>query len=484
MKHKCSWKSISDERRNRKKLESSFVFNMKQINIDSELEQFHSHIELNKRTILSAKFGDGKTYFLEQFKEKYKSEFEFITLHPVNYAASRNEDVFEYIKRDIMLQIADWTEAYDFDVDLNAFFGAAFSWENLKPLVDFAVGCMPQHLKLVAKICEKGKDILDRYNEKLNTLGSYNSAFAAQRGGIYEHDAFTELICNTIDGVHRRVPEASKPAKVMLLIEDLDRIDPGHLFRILNVLGAHIDEDAETNKFGLDNIVLVLDYNVTRKVFQHFYGKEANYEGYMTKFLSHQPFEYSILHSAHNRIYEYLKNECLLNQQVLKQPLAYTQSNTTTLDSIINHLSVRQVAAALDGIEDMVSKDPFDIRNIIVISPVAPVTKFVALIVRLGYTLGLNDIIRALFYNNNNNSLDFFGGYLLSDYNLHCGTFTYRNNKYTAQLSKDENGITTVKYLRCDSALMDIDITHEYLEKCLRIACEKVKDYHSRQVFK
>lgn len=86
--------------------------------------------------------------------------------------------------------------------------------------------------------------------------------------------------------------------KPVLIIEDLDRLDPKHLFRILNVLSAHIDDttipDIVTNKFGFSNIVLVMDYETTKHIFHHFYGKNACYEGYMSKFLSREPFRYSI----------------------------------------------------------------------------------------------------------------------------------------------------------------------------------------------
>ena len=53
----------------------------------------------------------------------------------------------------------------------------------------------------------------------------------------------------------------------------MDRIDPGHLFRILNVLGAHIDTNKDENKFGFENIVVVLDYITTEHIFHHFYGQ-------------------------------------------------------------------------------------------------------------------------------------------------------------------------------------------------------------------
>ena len=65
------------------------------------------------------------------------------------------------------------------------------------------------------------------------------------------------------------------------------------------VISAQIDNpsspDKVGNKFGFHNIVLVMDYDTTKHIFQHFYGEEACYEGYMSKFLSREPFRYSIL---------------------------------------------------------------------------------------------------------------------------------------------------------------------------------------------
>ena len=97
-----------------------------------------------------------------------------------------------------------------------------------------------------------------------------------------------------------------KGKKTVLIIEDLDRLDPQHLFRILNVLSAHIDDTSEpdkvSNKFGFDNIVLVMDYETTEHIFHHFYGEKANYSGYMSKFLARAPFRYSIKELARNQL--------------------------------------------------------------------------------------------------------------------------------------------------------------------------------------
>lgn len=73
--------------------------------IDKQLTEFRNHILANSRTFLASKFGDGKSYFLDQFKDKNKNDFVFITLYPVNYQVASNEDIFNLIKRDILFQL-------------------------------------------------------------------------------------------------------------------------------------------------------------------------------------------------------------------------------------------------------------------------------------------------------------------------------------------------------------------------------------------
>ena len=79
------------------------------IPVDDAMLRFENHLFSHDRVILSAKFGDGKTFFLNKFKEKCtmdaESPFEFITLYPVNYQVLGNKDVFELIKHDVLLQI-------------------------------------------------------------------------------------------------------------------------------------------------------------------------------------------------------------------------------------------------------------------------------------------------------------------------------------------------------------------------------------------
>ena len=57
---------------------------MEPIDVTPIISQFEEHIKVNNRTIFSAHFGDGKTWFLNKFIEARSDQYEFIVLYPVN----------------------------------------------------------------------------------------------------------------------------------------------------------------------------------------------------------------------------------------------------------------------------------------------------------------------------------------------------------------------------------------------------------------
>ena len=207
--------------------------------------------------------------------------------------------MFEYIKRDIIIQLQE--RAFLDNIDMEALFDSIFSFEDLASIVSFLLSFIPMgafYDKVFKRFCE----IKKKYKEKEHTADKYLATFTNIKGSIYEEDGYTKLIRNAIEWMSQdHIMNGTKwrKKKPVLIIEDLDRLDPEHLFRILNVISAHIDNqvspDKVGNKFGFHNIVLVMDYDTTKHIFQHFYGEEACYEGYMSKFLSREPFRYSIL---------------------------------------------------------------------------------------------------------------------------------------------------------------------------------------------
>lgn len=348
---------------------------MEIIDITNKLSEFEKHLNLNRQTILSAKFGDGKTYFLNQYIESHKDDTFFIVLHPVNYVVSSNEDIFEYIKRDILCSLVHRSEFQETNWD--EALKELFRYDTILETVDTIATNIPCG-NLLTLPFHLFKKVDDKF-----AVDKYFDRFKNTKGGLFEFDQFTFAIQQTLNEIKMN------GLRTILIIEDLDRIDPEHLFRILNVLGAHVDEDKTTNKFGFDNIIAVLDYETTEHIFHHFYGAQANYKGYMSKFMSSYPFRYSITEVAHEQLREYLKNEC--HVELLDD--FPKDINGKSLLETVNNLSVREIVQILDNINNQI--DPTDVELPYGYKTYSNdyITRFLAVLVRMGYKVSKIAII-------------------------------------------------------------------------------------------
>lgn len=325
---------------------------MDTIDISQNIQDFRQVFENESRIIFSAKFGDGKSYFLNEFMKSYdekKNDYYFITLHPVNYVVEENRDVIEYIKRDILFQLIKDNRIYDFKEGYDKIFDAVCNVESLFKLADFAASIIPvkglkegyKALKgLVSTIEEKRKE-----QDVLHVVDDYLNGFYGKMGSISECDAFTYLIQKSLERMM---------AKSVLIIEDLDRIDPAHLFRIMNVLSSQVDNPYYShvphgNKFGFDKIILVMDYEIAKHLFHHFYGKEANYEGYMNKFLNTLPYSYSIKEEAHRQVRQKILDICKTGVFLsLDKKLSDNPKDRISFQLALNNSSVRRCKEFLD----------------------------------------------------------------------------------------------------------------------------------------
>lgn len=325
---------------------------MDKIDISQNIQDFKQVFENESRIIFSAKFGDGKSYFLNEFMKSYdekKNDYYFITLHPVNYVVEENRDVIEYIKRDILFQLIKDNRIYDFKEGYDKIFDAVCNVESLFKLADFAASIIPVNglkegykaLKgLVSTIDEKRKK-----QDVLHVVDDYLNGFYGKSGSISECDAFTYLIQKSLEQMM---------AKSVLIIEDLDRIDPAHLFRIMNVLSSQVDNPYYSlvphgNKFGFNKIILVMDYEIAKHLFHHFYGKEANYEGYMNKFLNTLPYSYSIKEEAHRQVRQKILDICKTGVFLsLDKKLSDNPKDRISFQLALNNSSVRRCKEFLD----------------------------------------------------------------------------------------------------------------------------------------
>lgn len=267
-----------------------------EIEITRELEEFRRVFEANERMIFSAPFGSGKSYFMERFAESCSRDYYFFTLYPVNYVISPTDSIMEYIKRDVVFQLVEKGLVFE-RFDVKAMLTDMAKDLDMTELLSF-LALIPSAQPFVKGFLKTGtkplKIIADNYQSSSKYISSFSSS-----GTPYDNDAITCFIKKSFENLKKL-----DKRKVVLVIEDMDRIDPGHLFTILNIFGAHVDrhyvnpETVEPNKFGFDKMVIIMDYNSVSGMFKHRYGESANFAGYMGKFVTTSPYHYSIYNKA------------------------------------------------------------------------------------------------------------------------------------------------------------------------------------------
>lgn len=288
--------------------------------------QFEEHLLLegNLRTIFSGKFGSGKSTFLRHFWAQNSTPFIPITLHPVNYSIASNEDIFEYIKFDLLLELlplVPLSKLKGLNLDLPE--KALLYWydrplEILKKAATL-IGSMGKSIhpsleildKLAHFFFELNKGVKSNYEEiedksdEHRIMMDYYKKIREKTSSLYEDTVVTRLIEKLVALL--KTPDESGDSKnVVVIIEDLDRIDPEHIFRILNVFSAHFDSKQikGQNSFGVDTLVAVCDEENIRNIFSNRYGANVDYSGYIDKFFSLAIFHFNYADLAHNYIGE------------------------------------------------------------------------------------------------------------------------------------------------------------------------------------
>lgn len=335
------------------------------IPIDKQLDEFGNHILANPRTFLSSKFGDGKSYFLDEFKKRNAEHFVFITLYPVNYQVANNEDIFNLIKRDVLFQLIvqgffeDSSIQISDELALWGFIQNKYKSFLLELLPYMASVALPAEYVPVVTAALKRKEVFksikkqfDDYKRQLAEKDDILTKFldVAESNPVYEEDLVTSLIKQAIQKFKEKSQQADKEKRVVLIVEDLDRLDPAHLFRILNIFSAHIDycyklmnkpnETLVGNKFGFDNVVFVADFSNIRKIFKHFYGEQTDFNGYIGKFLSSAPYNYSIREIRKNFIYDYLERKITCPRKLIEAVVTEEMLESKTIRECIQAFDI------------------------------------------------------------------------------------------------------------------------------------------------
>lgn len=255
-------------------------------------KQFEQHLKDPKNTkiLFSAPYGQGKSTFIDMFFKTKFNEYNVFRVFPVNYSVASNEDIFRYIKSDILSQLL----LKDVEFDIN---DISYSQAFIKHVKNDPVQVFAPFLQSIPKVGKQIYDIFEQVRKKVfqddkKEATEFINEIYLSEGGIYEDNFFTQLIRHLLDKF-----QAKQGGQNVLVIDDLDRMDPEHIFRILNVISAHYDtyrllDDQDHNKFGFDKIIVVCDINNIRHIFQHRYGSKTHFEGYINKFYSTEIFHY------------------------------------------------------------------------------------------------------------------------------------------------------------------------------------------------
>lgn len=268
------------------------------------IKEFKKHLtnSINERIVFSGKYGIGKTKFLADFFSPDNQialfgtpEYLVYRLYPINYSIASNEDIIRYIKYDIIVEMLN-QQSISFDkIELNLIDTLPeYAKRDLHKITAALVYMIPKLGKEVVECFEKfdklKEEFLKFHKESNRTsedkLVEYLESLELKEGSIYESDITTKIISETISTTGK---------KSVLLIDDIDRLDPEHVFRILNVFASHFDSIGTTgykNKFNFDKIIIVCDFNNIRNLFHHRYGSEVDFMGYIDKFYSSEVYHF------------------------------------------------------------------------------------------------------------------------------------------------------------------------------------------------
>lgn len=312
-------------------------------------KDFLKHLQDSERVIFSAPFGVGKTYFLKEFfdQPQVQEKCEVFTIHPVNYCTADNKDIFEIIKYDLIFQLVfkqivskDYTYEWDYS-------------KLSEGVLKFAIGCANTVLNIVSglkldavdkakafrQLCKEFAECAPKHKDgdADNTLLDYLFEMEGMRGTFLEDDMITDIIREKINQINKEGKET------VLVIEDLDRLDPAHMFRLLNIFSAHDDCESGKNKFGFSKVMFVCDLDNVKKIYRHFYGPNTDFDGYINKFYDTEPYEFGNFEAVSNYVEKHLSicfptdtgNPTLLHVALLETIKALASVNRVKFRNII-----------------------------------------------------------------------------------------------------------------------------------------------------
>jgi len=284
---------------------------LKEKNLEIDMQELYvdlkTHLDIagNNRVFFSGKYGTGKTTFLNSFFKHHEDVFDVYHLYPINYQIKSNDDVVDLLKYDVLVELLkkyphSFKETEVSGLQDNLLLVREFIKNNftVNRTLQKTLGYMEDYFGTVESILPVKVSQLGRPLQDLLKLDKQFQEFKKQykKGDFAKVESFQDSVeSHEPDGlsyiISKKIKEVRGNKQSVLVLDDLDRMDPEHIFRILNVFSAFHEQEGG-NKFGFDRVIVVGDIDNIRHIFEHFYGPETDFEGYMDKFYSHRWYEF------------------------------------------------------------------------------------------------------------------------------------------------------------------------------------------------
>ncbi len=338
------------------KLKGNIMEDDNTIPMDEPLRSFKNFLdqENNRRIFLSGKFGSGKTFFLDEFFKQNAKDYDVYYLFPIRYQILENEDIINLIKYDILVSIFEKSsKSKPIEVNLKE------QIKNFSQYLDWG--------KLIEAVPKLGRHLLltkDIYNTWVKAKKD-----SSQQRLIEFQETIEKQLASSLDILLRQQIQElrGKTKKSVLVLDDLDRMDPEHIFRMLNILSARMELD-EVNELGFDHIILAGDMENIRHIFHHKYGERTDFQGYFDKFSTNRPYFFNnakaIVNWIQNEMFKSVRQHTdLVNsmgsagrlriplEEILKQLIKAKALNLRQLYKPVRHL--------LPELSKGVRRDPF-----------------------------------------------------------------------------------------------------------------------------
>lgn len=272
---------------------------------------FDEHLtEDNKNIIFSAPFGKGKSTFINEYFEKNKEQYNCIKISPVHYSICNNEDIYSLLKYDIICELLDTSDVSN-DKEFTCFENIKYNSEEIANIICSTIlknipkigkhidTCTKMISKINTLLKETNKPKSEILNEKVMSLEEYKYFLA------------DDFIVNYCNDKLINIKENDNKTNV-LVIDDLDRLDPEHIFRLLNIFSTYTDYSFSGNKYAFDHIIFVCDIDNIRKIYAHKYGDSVDFEGYINKFCTREIFRFDLMEEiriSYDEIFESINNK-------------------------------------------------------------------------------------------------------------------------------------------------------------------------------